>query len=59
MVITAGVGTAGWVFAEMCVTGELLKNFMIIHTSSGVELNIIGDWKQTKAIIIIIVMKEV
>ncbi len=39
----AGVGTAGCVLEEICVTGELDRNFMIIHTSSGTVENIIGD----------------
>ena len=44
MVMTAEVGTAGWVLADTCVTGELDRNFMIIHTSSCTVVNIMGDW---------------
>lgn len=42
MVVTAGLGTAGWVLAAMWMTGELDRNFMIIHTSSWTVENIIG-----------------
>ena len=41
--MTAAEGTAGWVFAETCVTGEFDRNFMIIQTSSCTVVNIIGD----------------
>ena len=50
--MTAGVGTAGCVLAETCVTGELDRNFIIIHTSSGTAENIMGDWKPIKNSII-------
>lgn len=42
MVVTAGLGTAGWVLAAMWMTGELDRNFIIIHTSSWTVENIIG-----------------
>lgn len=48
MVVTAGVGTAGWVLAATCTTGELDRNFMIMHTSSWFWENIIGLWNQTR-----------
>lgn len=39
---TAGVGTTGCVLQLTCVTGELERNFIIMHTSSGVDVNIMG-----------------
>ena len=45
MVTTAGVGTAGCVLADMCVTGELDRNFIIMQTSSCIVVNIIGVCK--------------
>ena len=38
--------TCGKVFAVMWQMGELERNFMIMHTSSGAGENIIGDWNQ-------------
>ena len=35
--------TCGNVFAVMWQMGELERNFMIMHTSSGAGENIIGD----------------
>ena len=35
--------TCGKVFAVMWQMGELERNFMIMHTSSGAGENIIGD----------------
>jgi hypothetical protein len=42
MVVTAGTGTAGCVLAATWHTGELDRNFIIIHTSSCTVENIIG-----------------
>ena len=42
-VTTEGRGSCGYVLAEMWHTGELDRNFMLMHTSSGMLENIIGD----------------
>jgi hypothetical protein len=48
-VTTEGSGSCGYVFAEMWQMGELDRNFMLMHTSSGMLENIIGDCGHTKA----------
>lgn len=42
-VTTLGIGNWGYVFAEICMTGEFKWNFIDMQTSSGIALNIIGD----------------
>ena len=43
IVTTDGIGSCGNVLAVMWQMGELDKNFMIMHTSSGNGVNIMGD----------------
>jgi len=57
-VTTEGRGSWGYVLAEMWQMGELDKNFMLMHTSSGMLENIMGDYKKCETLIFLLILRQ-